>query len=148
MELLLIRTYAPGGTNGSILLDGRHIVYTIELPWRYNLTGVSCIPGGRYELAKRYSLKFGWHLWVMNVPGRELILIHPANDAMTELKGCIAAVSTITGPGRGAQSRAALKQLTGLVFPALDRKETIFLTIKSDNHEPGSTNKGSLAALL
>jgi len=138
MELLLTRTYARGGTNGNISYDGLHVVYTIELPWKNNRTGVSCIPEGRYVIKKRFSLKFGWHLLLMNVPGRALILIHPANNARRELKGCIATVTVLTGPGGGIQSRAALKQLTGLVFAAFNRKEPIFLTIKSDSHEPGS----------
>src|SRR5258706_11888455 len=103
MELQLFRTYAPGGTNGAIFHNGLHLVYSIELPCEDNHAGVSCIPEGRFELKKRFSFKFGWHLWVMNVPGRELILIHPANDAMKELKGCIAPVSILTGPGRGVQ---------------------------------------------
>ena len=148
MELLLTRTYAAGGTNGNIVHNGRHIVYTIELPWKDNHAEVSCIPEGRYELKKRFSPKFAWHLWVMNVPGRELILIHPANNAMEELKGCIAAVTRTTGPGQGEQSRAAMWQLTGLVFAALAGFETIFLTIKSDSHEPGSKSNGPGAALL
>jgi hypothetical protein len=148
MQLLLTRTYAPGGTNGRLFYNGRLLVYTIELMWKNNRAGVSCIPEGQYELKKRFSLKFGWHLLLMNVPGRALILIHPANDAMQELKGCIATVTVLTGPGRGLQSRAALKQLTGLVFEALARKETIFLTIKSDSHEPGSKNTGAHAGLL
>lgn len=148
MELLLTRKYAPRGTNGNIFYNGLHLVYTIELPWKNNRAGVSCIPEGRYALKKRFSLKFGWHLLLMNVPGRALILIHPANNAMTELKGCIATVSVLTGPGVGLQSRAALKQLTGLVFAAFDRKETIFLTIQSDSHEPGSKNTGARAGLF
>ncbi len=140
MELVLLRTYATGGTNGTIFYGGHPIAFSIELPWKDNKTGVSCIPEGKYELKRRFSMKFGWHLQVMNVPARELILIHPANDALLELRGCIAAVSTLTGEGRGTQSRAALLQLTGLVFAALARKETIYLTIKSDSHEPDSKN--------
>lgn len=140
MELELSRTYATGGTNGNLLLGSQHIAYSIELPWRDNKTGVSCIPEGRYVLQRRFSFKFGWHLQVMNVPARELILIHPANDALLELRGCIAVVTTITGEGRGTQSRAALLQLTGRVFAALANKETVFLTIKSNNDEPGSKN--------
>src|SRR5689334_16845612 len=78
MELLLTRTYAPEGTNGNIFYHGIHLVYTIELPWKDNHAEVSCIPEGSYALVKRYSPKFDWHLMVMNVPGRDLILIHPA----------------------------------------------------------------------
>ena len=131
MELELVRTYAPGGTNGNIFYQGRHLVYSIELPWKNNRTGVSCIPEARYELKKRFSPKFGWHLWVQHVPGRDLILIHPANDALHELEGCIAVVSSITGEGKGIRSRAALAQLTELVFAAFARLDTAYLTIKS-----------------
>jgi Family of unknown function (DUF5675) len=38
--------------------------------------------------------KFGRHLQVMNVSGREYILIHPANEALRELKGCIDSASS------------------------------------------------------
>lgn len=113
MELELIRTYFPNGTNGELrLADNKKgiICYTIELPWLANKQSVSCIPEGRYELTKRYSPKFGHHLLVNDVKERELILIHPANDAVKELKGCIAPVSVCTGEGRGNNSRLALKK--------------------------------------
>jgi hypothetical protein len=133
MELELVRTYYWSGTNGKILAEGRLITYTIELPWQDNHARVSCIPEGRYELAKRWSPRFLRHLQVMNVPQREYILIHPANDAMRELKGCIAPVSLITGAGRGIHSRLALGSLTSLVYGALDRHEQVFLNIKKES---------------
>jgi hypothetical protein len=135
MELELIRTYYPEGTNGKILHQDRLMTYTIELPWKNNHARVSCIPEGRYELVKRWSLKFHRHLQVMDVPGREYILIHPANEALHELKGCIAPVCWITGAGNGLRSRTALETLTGLVYGALDRHEQVFLIIKSDPYE-------------
>ena len=130
MELELIRSYFPDGTNGEIFHQSEHIVYTIELPWKDNLTGVSCIPEGKYRLEKRYSKHFGWHLLVVDVPAREGILIHPANDALKELRGCISPVSILTGEGRGVESRVAQHKLTRLVFGALARNEQVLLTIK------------------
>jgi Family of unknown function (DUF5675) len=109
MELELIRTYWLSGTNGKILFQDRLMMYSIELPWKDNLAQVSCIPEGRYELVKRWSPKFDRHLQVMNVPQREYIFIHPANDALHELKGCIAPVWLITGAGKGLRSRLALE---------------------------------------
>jgi hypothetical protein len=135
MELELIRTYYPEGTNGKIQYRSRLMMYSIELPWKDNLAQVSCIPEGRYELVKRWSLKFNRHLQVVNVSQRENILIHPANDAMHELKGCIAPVSLITGVGKGIRSRVALEALTSLVYGALDRHYHVFITIKSDPYE-------------
>ncbi len=135
MELELIRTYYHEGTNGMILYQDRLVSYTIELPWKNNQARVSCIPEGRYELVKRWSLKFNRHLQVVNVSQRNLILIHPANDAMRELKGCIAPVCCITSAGKGIRSRSALKTLMGLVAGALDRHEEVFITIKSNPYE-------------
>ena len=132
MELELIRKYFLEGTNGKILFQERLITYTIELPWKNNQARVSCIPEGRYELVKRWSRKFGRHLQILNVPGREYILIHPANEALRELKGCIAPVRLLTGAGKGVCSRKALKTLMGLVAGALDRHEQVFITIKSN----------------
>lgn len=135
MELELIRKYFLEGTNGELLYMDRLVTYTIELPWKNNLARVSCIPEGRYELVKRWSLKFNWHLQIMNVSQRSFILIHPANDATQELKGCIAPVCLITGAGKGIQSRLALRKLTSLVFGALDRHDKVFITIKKDHYE-------------
>ena len=95
MELELIRTYFPNGTNGELYHAGSRLCFTIELPWKDNHAGVSCIPEGRYALVKRYSQKFHWHLQLNAVPGRDAILIHPANNALLELRGCIAPVSIL-----------------------------------------------------
>lgn len=109
--------------------------YTIELPWKNNQARVSCIPEGRYELVKRWSRKFHRHVQVLDVPERKNILIHPANEALHELKGCIAPVCLITGAGKGLRSRMALEILTSLVYGALNRHEQVFLIIKSENYE-------------
>ena len=130
MELELIRTYYPNGTNGSISLDGKFLCYSIELPWLDNKSKISCIPEGRYELVKRYSDHLGWHLQLKSVKNRDLILIHVANDALKELKGCIAPVSVLTGEGKGLRSRLAFEKLKSVVYPVLDRNDKVFLTIK------------------
>jgi len=131
MELELIRTYYRNGTNGEIFFNKTRLCSSIELPWRNNEHQVSCIPEGRYELLIRYSEKFKWHLQLKNVKDRDLILIHPANDARKELKGCIAPVSILESPGKGLKSRIAFENLMGLVFPVLDQNKQFFLTIKS-----------------
>ena len=128
MELELFRTYDPEGTNGELKLV---VCNTIELPWLQNQRNVSCVPEGRYELRKRFIKKFGLHLLVVDVPDRSWILIHPANDAKTQLKGCIAPVTQLTGPGKGNESRLANEKLKALVLEALEQKEKVFITIKS-----------------
>ena len=96
MVLVLNRTYFPEGTQGTLEWNGTIVCYTIELPWLQNQRRISCVPEGEYVLQKRFSPKFKWHLHLKNVPGRDLILIHPANDAKKELLGCIAPVSKHT----------------------------------------------------
>jgi len=131
MELELIRTYFPDGTNGELSFRGVRVCSTIELPWLHNKPQISSIPEGKYALRKRYSQRFGWHLQVLNVKSRSLILMHPANDAMKELKGCIAPVSILKAEGKGLGSRIAFDKLKAIVFPVLEKNESFFLIIKS-----------------
>ena len=144
MELELIRRYFPNGSNGSLFCGDTFICHTIELPWKDNERSTSCIPEGRYQLVSRYSPRFKWHLLVKNVPGRSVILIHPANDAMKELKGCIAPVCELTGEGRGNASQRAMQHLMELVNKAIEEQPTLLLTISAavgtytnTNHERG-----------
>jgi len=131
MELDLIRKYHPEGTNGEIRCGEQRVCYAIELPWLNNARKISCIPEGRYELRRRFTEKRQHHLEVIDVPGRNSILIHPANDARKDLLGCIAPVTEIIGAGKGSLSRIANEKLKVLVLAALDRNEKVFINIKS-----------------
>lgn len=131
MILVLTRTYFPEGTNGKLEVDGTFICYTIELPWKDNTTGISCIPEGKYFIRKRYSAKFKWHLEVMDVQNRKFILFHPANYALAELRGCIAPVLTLSGAGMGLQSKLAFEKLKALVYTSLDSGNCVQLLINS-----------------
>ncbi|OAB30571.1 hypothetical protein SAMN05444395_11150 [Flavobacterium fryxellicola] len=132
MVLILKRTYFPDGTNSKLEYEGKLICNAIELPWKKNETKVSCIPEGKYFIRKRYSNKFKWHLEVMNVENRKFILIHPANNALAELNGCIAPVTQFSGPGLGLMSRKAFYKLKDMAYKALDREEEVRLIVKSD----------------
>ena len=123
--------YYTEGTNGDLYVNGVRQCFTIELPWLNNQRRISCIPEGRYRLQKRYSPKFKWHIEVLDVKGRSGILIHPANVALKELKGCIAPVSQLWGAGKGTQSRLALDWLKSLVYPEMEKGNAVFLTIKA-----------------
>jgi len=130
-ELVLERTCYPGGTNGVLYLNSSIQCYTIELPWLNNKPQHSCIPEGRYRLKKRYSIKHKVHLELEGVRGRSLILIHPANNALKELKGCIAPVTRITGEGRGTGSRAAFTKLMQQSLQLLEQG-SLFINIKNN----------------
>jgi len=131
MILFLTRTYFPEGSNGKLECEGKLICNTIELPWKNNETKVSCIPEGKYFIRKRYSKKFQWHLEIVEVKNRSLILFHPANNAIQELNGCIAPVTKLSGPGLGLMSRKAFTKLKDLVYQALVHKENVELIVES-----------------
>lgn len=131
MVLVLSRTYLPEGTNGTLACDGQFLCYTIELPWRENEKGVSCIPEGYYLLRKRYSRKFQWHIEVVAVKNRSSILLHPANNALSQLHGCIAPVTELSGAGLGLQSRQAFTTVKKLVYTALEQSAIVSLIVQS-----------------
>jgi hypothetical protein len=144
MELQLLRTYHSDGqgTNGGLYYDGQKICSTIELPWRGNKNNSSCIPEGNYLLLAREVCRRIEYLVVLGVPGRSFIFLQPANDALTQLRGCIAPVMEITGPGRGEQAEAALDKLMQLVSGPLKRHEAVWLHISEQpatQAEPVST---------
>jgi hypothetical protein len=120
MVLFLTRTYFPEGTNGKIESEGKLICRTIELPWINNEKRISCIPEGKYFIKKRYSAKFKWHLEIVGVNNRTLILFNPANNAP---------VTKLSGPGLGLMSRKAVVKLNSFVFPKLEKDEKVVLVI-------------------
>ncbi|MBA4135269.1 MAG: hypothetical protein C0525_11140 [Flavobacterium sp.] len=131
MVLELTRTYFPEGTNGILKCEGKVVCKTIELPWKNNVRRVSCIPEGKYFIKKRYSTKFGWHMEIIGVENRTLILLHPANNALKELNGCIAPVTKLSGPGLGLLSRKAFNRLKDIIYKSLDQNESVELIVKS-----------------
>lgn len=128
--LFLQRIYGEKGTNGTISYEGEVICHSIELPWRNNLRRLSCIPTGRYLLQKKRFHKHGEQIGVLNVLNREAILFHAANDAEKELLGCIAPVMSLTGDGKGNESRFALAKLKALVYSLWDMEGEVQLLIR------------------
>ena len=73
--------------DGKIIFDGK----ILELPWNENKNRISCIPAGAYTAKKRKtsSSQFKYeHLHILNVPGREWILMHGGNYH-TQILGCL-----------------------------------------------------------
>lgn len=61
---------------------------SLERPYFHNEKRVSCIPCGIYSVKKRWSLSHGYHFQVLNVPNRDMILIHTGNFKKNSL-GCV-----------------------------------------------------------
>ena len=92
---------------------------TLELPWKNNQRRISCIPPGTYKGVKRTSPKYGLHVHILDVPGRDLILMHNANY-VTQLEGCVAvgeAIKDINADGTldVTNSVKTLKKLVSLL---------------------------------
>ena len=106
--LELQRLYQDGWTDGMIFIQGILLCRSIELGWANNERNVSCVPEGVYPVAIIQHPKFGECLQVNGVKGRSGILVHVANDAQKELRGCIAPVFSLSGNGKGQHSKLAL----------------------------------------
>ena len=91
-NLLLIRdNFSDKSTIGKLYFDGEFYGHTLELTWNHNIKRVSCIPKGVFEVKKRNtkSSKYKYeHLHILNVPDREMILMHIGNYPKNS-KGCI-----------------------------------------------------------
>jgi hypothetical protein len=90
MEEITLRRLATQGKQitGEIIRAGTVVAKTIELEWKNNARRISCIPVGTYTVVKRTSNKYGQHFHLINVPGRDMILIHSGNYYSDSL-GCI-----------------------------------------------------------
>lgn len=76
-------------TRGDLLTDGRHLCYTLELPWKDNLPSISCIPVGTYPVVIAWSNRFQQLMpRLIGVEGRSGILIHQGNTSH-DTEGCI-----------------------------------------------------------
>lgn len=63
-------------------------VYTLEDPWADNARGRSCIPEGRYKLARDTFKDRYPNFRLVDVPGRTAIEIHRGNT-VNDTEGCI-----------------------------------------------------------
>lgn len=79
---------------------------TLELGWHNNKKDVSCIPTGTYTIQKRFSEKYGEHWHIVDVPDRDMILIHTGNFH-TQTHGCI-----LIGKGLGDINKDGLQDVT------------------------------------
>lgn len=77
------------GTFGVWLIDYKPYFVTLELPWKDNQKGVSCIPAGTYKATKVFSEHFQRQVYLLaNVPNRDAVEIHIGNT-VKDIRGCI-----------------------------------------------------------
>jgi len=89
-RVVIERVYLPTETLGSWYINDEMICKTLELPWKNNERGMSCIPEGFYDVireAESAHHKYP-HFRILNVPDRDGILVHKITY-VSGLKGCI-----------------------------------------------------------
>ena len=93
--LKIKRWYHNDCTIGRLTLSGSAFqCFTLELPWKENERGVSCIPKGKYQAFKRQSPKNGLVVEFANVPQRSNIQIHSGNFTR-QIEGCVLTGSSV-----------------------------------------------------
>ena len=123
----IIRRYYLADTDGTLLVNGA-ICATIGChektisPFHVFLE--------EYTSLLRYSPHFKWHPEIREVPGRKLVLIHPANSAIKELQDSIAPVSHLSAISREVLSAEAIFKSHILLFPVWRHKATCYSHLK------------------
>lgn len=129
------------GTFGIMTLDDGTTFHTLELPWRDNAHGLSCIPAGTYICKKVDSPKHGPCYMVMNVPDRDSIEVHACNYGgdvrlgyRSDLLGCIGLgkeIGPLAIPGPHKQQMCILRSKVAIAeFEANTQLEDLELTIE------------------
>lgn len=116
-EKLTIKRLSDNGyqTLGLLYNPSTTVYHTLELPWKNNEHQISCIPKGIYDVVKRYTKERGWHFHILNVPDRDIVLMHVGNY-FTDILGCVLpgkGLADINGDGKldVTASRPALNAL-------------------------------------
>ena len=125
MNLLLVRSwFTDESTIGTLAIDSKPFCLTLELPWKDNQHGVSCIPEGTYEVAIGWSPDHHMDVpHVLNVPDRDDIEMHVGNFPK-DTKGCIlVGASRGTGPDAIWNSGSTFKAFFAILRDAKDRIE-------------------------
>lgn len=80
--------------------DGSVLTFaTLELPWRSNQPGVSCIPAGEYQVVYAWSDRWNRFMpFVLDVPHRYDVEFHVGN-VPRDTDGCIIVGSEATDTG-------------------------------------------------
>ena len=131
MVIELQRLYRDTWTDGLIFIKGILLCRSIELRWANNERNVSCVPEGVYPVVIIQHPKFGECLQINGVKGRSGILVHVANDAQKELRGCIAPVFSLSGNAKGQYSRLALNYIIENLKISGEKEH--FIDIKNKN---------------
>ena len=111
-------------TLGAMFDGDVRVCETLELPWRDNYRGISCIPEGAYLCKLGYSPSRKHDVyWLQDVPGRSDVQIHIGNFPR-DIRGCI-----LVGRERGVNQVVHSRVAFGKFMERMGGKD-FTLTIK------------------
>jgi hypothetical protein len=130
MDLFLRRTVmSKESTIGPLTIDGAFQCFCLELPWKDNKPGISCIPPGKYRVTVYYSPDRQYLVPLLHgVPDRQMIEMHIGNWAK-DTHGCLL-VGKTAGADYIGQSAPAFQDLRIKVMNAIDQTEEVWIEIK------------------
>lgn len=136
MEKVIVeiqRVYLPDRVLGSLYINGKFVVKTLERPWLNNKRGISCIPEGEYDVIKQppkpdrpYS-----YFRLPNVAGRSGILIHRGIKP-DHSKGCILVGMRFVHAGNDAWNLENSTDALNLLMSQLPDKFRMNITRKKE----------------
>jgi len=97
-------------TIGRLIIDGKDVGRTLELPWKNNETGISRIPAGIYQAKIRSDGKLKWRIELANVADREWVQIHLGNY-QRQTEGCILVGTEVAHDGNACMVKNSRQTL-------------------------------------
>lgn len=95
----------------------------------WKIKGATAIPKGTYDVQITFSNRFQQNMpLLVNVPGFDGIRIHPGNTAL-DTDGCVL-VGMLKMADFIGDSRKAYNQLLPLIQAAINRKESVKITVQ------------------
>lgn len=128
MNINVIRKiFTENSTIGELFINGELYCYTLELPWKDNQRGISCIPEGTYKVTIDWSnSKKTWLPHVLDVPDRDGVRIHTGNTP-EDIEGCI-----LVGQSKGIDTVSNSRKAFGPFFQRLYEAKEATLVITSE----------------
>ena len=125
------KTQSTWATLGDIFVNGAYECHSLELPTGDGGHGFA-IPAGSYQVIINMSPRLGRMMMrLLNVPGRDGILIHSLNDA-SQTEGCIGVGQVIDGPDHIHGGSVELPILQAKVQAALNAGQKVTITVTNE----------------
>ncbi|MFC2076616.1 DUF5675 family protein [candidate division KSB1 bacterium] len=88
VELVRLEENYSYGTFGALKINKQVFCVTLEPHDELNARRISSIPAQQYLCRRHHSQRFGETFRIMDVPGRDGVLLHPGN-IQSDTEGCV-----------------------------------------------------------